>query len=101
MPAKLHLTVPRNCRRNSEIPRVLVLHFADLPQSDIGIADEVRVTRPIRTVLDLLEEERCGLQTSGKHYVKGYGEGLFAEAKLQRLGNIFRTTSNSGPFFRK
>src|SRR5579862_7166316 len=28
MPAKLHMTVPKSFRRNSEIPRVLVLHFA-------------------------------------------------------------------------
>jgi len=55
MPAKLHMTVPRSFRRNSEIPRVLVLHFADLPQSDIGAADGVRVTKPFRTILDLLE----------------------------------------------
>src|ERR1700694_2816685 len=54
MPAKLHMTVPRSFRRNSEIPRVLVLHFAGLPQSDIGVAHGVRVTRPMRTILDLL-----------------------------------------------
>src|SRR5271155_3130194 len=38
MPAKLPLAVPRSFRRNSEIPRVLVLHFPDLPQCDIGVA---------------------------------------------------------------
>jgi predicted transcriptional regulator of viral defense system len=32
MRAKLHMTVPRNFRRNSEIPRVLILYFADLPR---------------------------------------------------------------------
>src|SRR6266436_10078250 len=54
MPAKLHMTVPRTFRRNSEIPRVLVLHLADLPESDIGIAHGVQVTKPMRTILDLL-----------------------------------------------
>jgi predicted transcriptional regulator of viral defense system len=54
MPAKLHMTVPRSFRRSSEIPTVLVLHFADLLQSDIGTADGVRVTKPMRTILDLL-----------------------------------------------
>ena len=54
MPAKLHMTVPKNFRRNSETPRVLVLHLADLPQNDIGVAYGVRVTKPIRTILDLL-----------------------------------------------
>jgi predicted transcriptional regulator of viral defense system len=55
MPANLHMTVPKSFRRNSEIPRVLVLHFADLPQSDIGSVHGVRVTKPMRTILDLLE----------------------------------------------
>jgi hypothetical protein len=34
IPAKLHMAVPRSFLRNSEIPRALVLHFADLPESD-------------------------------------------------------------------
>ena len=55
MPANLHMTVPKSFRRNSEIPRVLVLHFADLPQSEIGSVHGVRVTKPMRTILDLLE----------------------------------------------
>jgi predicted transcriptional regulator of viral defense system len=56
MPAKLHMTVPKSFRRNSEIPRVFVLHFADLPQSDVGAVHGVRVTKPMRTILDLLED---------------------------------------------
>src|SRR6266481_8957341 len=49
MPAKLLMIVPKTFRRNSEIPSVVVLHFAALPQSDIGAAHGVRVTKPIRT----------------------------------------------------
>src|ERR1039458_3305351 len=30
-PAKLHMTVPRSFRRNSQIPSILVLHYEDLP----------------------------------------------------------------------
>src|ERR1700686_4344334 len=54
MPTKLHMTVPKSFRRNSEIPRVIVLHFADLPQDVIGTVYGVRVTKPMRTILDLL-----------------------------------------------
>lgn len=54
MPSKLHMTVPRHFRRNSRIPEVLVLHRADLSESDIEQMQGVRVTRPLRTVLDLL-----------------------------------------------
>src|ERR1700683_313040 len=54
MPAKLHMTVPTRFRRNGEIPRVLVLDFANIPQSDIGTVHGVPVTNPMRTILDLL-----------------------------------------------
>jgi hypothetical protein len=45
--------------------------------------------------------ERCRLRRFDKHCVKGYGEGSFAEAKLQRLGNTSLIASNSERFFRK
>ena len=54
-PAKLHMTVPADFRRNSEIPGVLVLHYADLPRSDVQTAQGFRLTRPLRTILDLVE----------------------------------------------
>ena len=54
-PAKLHMTVPTDFRRNSEIPGILVLHYADLPESDVQAAQGYRFTRPLRTILDLIE----------------------------------------------
>ena len=54
-PAKLHMTVPTDFRRNSEIPGILVLHYADLPESDIETAQGFRLTRPLRAILDLIE----------------------------------------------
>ena len=54
-PAKLHMTVPTGFRRNSEIPGVLILHYADLPESDVQTEQGFRVTRPLRTILDLIE----------------------------------------------
>jgi len=54
-PAKVHMTVPTNFRRNSEIPGVLVLHYADLAESDVQTAQGFRFTRPLRTILDLIE----------------------------------------------
>jgi predicted transcriptional regulator of viral defense system len=54
-PAKLHMTVPTHFRRNSEIPGVLVLHYADLPESDVKTAQGYKFTRPLRAILDLIE----------------------------------------------
>jgi len=54
-PAKLHMTVPKDFRRNSEIPGILVLHYADLPESDVQTAQGFKLTRPLRAILDLIE----------------------------------------------
>lgn len=54
-PAKLHMTVPTDFRRSSAIPGILVLHHADLPASDVQTAQGFKFTRPLRTILDLIE----------------------------------------------
>lgn len=54
MPAKLHMTVPKKFRRNSEIPPVLVLHREDLGEKDCQAMRGFRVTTPSRTVLDIM-----------------------------------------------
>ena len=54
-PAKLHMTVPTDFRRNSDIPGILVLHYAGLLDSDVQTAQGFKFTRPLRTILDLIE----------------------------------------------
>jgi coenzyme F420-reducing hydrogenase delta subunit len=49
------MTVPRSFRRNSEIPSILVLHYEDLPASDVQTCPGYKYTRPLRTILDLIE----------------------------------------------
>lgn len=57
MPSKLHMTVPRDFRRNSMIPEVLILHRANVDKSDVQEIYGVRVTRPLRTIIDLLRSK--------------------------------------------
>ena len=54
MPSKLHMTVPREFRRNSRIPEILMLHRAHLDPSEVQEMHGVRVTRALRTIIDLL-----------------------------------------------
>src|SRR5271163_1340519 len=79
---QLHMTAPRSFRRNSEIPRVLVLHFADLPQSDIGAVHGVRVTKPMRTILDLLERGEVPLATLRQALREGLRRGLIRRSEI-------------------
>src|SRR5579859_6098264 len=54
-PSKLHMTVPTDFRRNSDIPGILVLHYGDLPARDVQTAQGFKFTRPLRTIQDVIE----------------------------------------------
>lgn len=58
MPSKMHMSVPRNFRRKGEIPQLLSIHYADIPESDIEIRQGYRITKPLRTLIDLYNEGR-------------------------------------------
>src|SRR5450759_3169906 len=89
-PAKLHMTVPTGFRRNSDIPGVLVLHYADLPESDVQTAQGFKFTRPLRTILDLIEAgtvERNFIRQALRQSVE---RGLITRQQI-------RNTQMSGP----
>jgi predicted transcriptional regulator of viral defense system len=52
-PGPLHMTVPRDFRRNTELPAELVLHKADLTLVDIEQRPGCALTTLARTVADL------------------------------------------------
>jgi predicted transcriptional regulator of viral defense system len=56
MPAKLDMTVPPGFRRMAAIPDVLRLHRARLAERAVQTIDGVRVTTPLRTLLDVIAE---------------------------------------------
>lgn len=61
----------------------------------------VRIAKPRRTVFGLLEGGECRLRFFGKYSMKGCSEVSFAEAKLQKLGNISLAANNCEPFWGK
>lgn len=101
MPAKLHITVPKSFRRNSEIPRVLVLHVADLPQSDIAEANGVRVTKPMRTILDLLEGGEVPSATLRQALREGLRRGLIRRSEIAEAKRYLAGTKHLRTFSQK
>lgn len=79
LPSKVHLTVPPSFRKKA--PEGVVLHKARLAASEVEIREGFRVTRPLRTILDLaradLDPER--LSAVVKAAIK---EGLLDRRKL-------------------
>jgi predicted transcriptional regulator of viral defense system len=54
MPRRLHMTVPPDFRRNAAVPEILVLHKARVDEEEIEERQGYAVTKPIRTLADLL-----------------------------------------------
>jgi predicted transcriptional regulator of viral defense system len=85
MPSKLHMTVPREFRRNSRIPEILVLHRAQLDPSEVQEVHGVRVTRVLRTIKDLLRSghvDRSQLKLAVDEAIR---RGLIARGEIDRM----------------
>ena len=82
-PAKIHMTVPTHFRRNSEIPGVLVLHYADLPESDIKTAQGFKLTPPLRAILDLIEAGTVERRFIRQAVTQGVDRGLITRQRIE------------------
>jgi len=82
-PAKLHMTVPTNFRRNSEIPGILVLHYADLPESDVEDVQGFKITPPLRAILDLIEAGTVERNFIHQAITQAVGRGLIPRYRIQ------------------
>lgn len=89
-PAKLHMTVPTDFRRNSDIPGILVLHYADLPECDVQTAQGFKFTRPLRTILDLIEAGTVERNFMRQALRQAIDRGLITRQQI-------RTARMSGP----
>lgn len=101
MPAKLRMTVPLTFRRNSEIPRVLVLHYADIPESDIQIVHGVRVTKPMRTILDLLAQVEMPVALLRQALQEGLQRGVIRRGEIAEARKRIRESKQLRASFEK
>jgi hypothetical protein len=80
---------------------VLVLHFAVLPQSEIGIAHGVRVTRPMRTILDLLAGGEVPLATLRQAVREGLRQGHIRRSEIAEARKHLADNKQLQSFFQK
>jgi hypothetical protein len=85
MPLKLHMTVPKRFRRNSRIPEILVLHRADLAEGDLQEMHGTRVTRPLRTILDLLQAGQVDRSLVRQAIDEAMRRGLVSRKQIDSL----------------
>jgi hypothetical protein len=83
-PSKIHMTVPTHFRRTSEIPGVLVLHYADLPESDKEDPAGFRMTPPLRAILDLIEENSVERRFILQAIIHAVSRGLIPRHRIEQ-----------------
>jgi predicted transcriptional regulator of viral defense system len=90
-PSRLHMTVPTMFRRSAKVPKLLVLHRASLHEKDIEQRQGFAVTRPLRTIADLVAAESVSRDIVKQALVEGRQRGLITireVVELQRQGDI-------------
>ena len=87
MPSKLHMTVPKEFRRNSKLPEILVLYRAHLDPDEGQEMHGVRVTRPLRTIVDLLETGHVDRTQLKQAVDEAIRRGLIGKREIDRISN--------------
>jgi predicted transcriptional regulator of viral defense system len=83
MPAKLHLTVPKGFRKQS--PKCLVLHRGEIPEQDIEFRDEFKVTKPLRTLFDLLTTDSVSRDILRQALKESLQRGLIMQYQIKKI----------------
>ena len=84
-PAKLHMTVPSAFRRSAKVPKILVLHRANLDAKDVEQRQGFAVTRPLRAIADLAEAESVSRGIIKQALTEGRQRGLITVREMSEL----------------
>ena len=79
----------------AKTPRALILHYDDLKDSDIKKMRGYRVTKPLRTIVDLLTEDGLARDLIRQAFLQAVERGLFPikETKSNKLPEGMKNTS--------
>ncbi len=82
-PSKIHLSVPKNFRRSRTTPKTLVLHFDDVRASDTVARHGFRVTKPLRTLIDVASEGKLSREFIEQALKQALKRGLISRKELR------------------
>lgn len=84
MPTKMHMTVPSGFRRSQTIPEVLVLHYHDLADEDVEMRQGYRVTKPLKTLIDVINNQSISLEQVELGVKQALSQGFISKQEIQR-----------------
>lgn len=81
LPARVHLSVPPGFRKRA--PRGCVLHQTRLVDGDVEAWEGLRVTTPLRTLVDLADEGRFSREQLGRAVEDALARGLVRRGQIE------------------
>lgn len=107
MPSRLDMMVPPGFQRMAAIPRALRLHGGRLAEDDIETIDGVRVTTPLRTLVDVIIADRLANDLQVQAVQEALRRGLVTPGQLdvvntsrrarQRLDRVLKQVRDGRP----
>ena len=94
-PVRLHMTVPQAFRRTAKVPKVLVLHGADLGQNEIEQRLGFAVVRPFRAIVQVAIEGAASPDIVEQALADGRRRGLIT---LRDIEDCLSTATPPGWF---
>ena len=89
----LHMTVPLNFRRRSMPPSPLILHKANITESDVQKHDCYLVTTALRTIIDLLNDDTIEQRFLIQALIQALNKGLILKSHLKE--RVFSATETT------
>jgi predicted transcriptional regulator of viral defense system len=84
-PDKLHMTVPKNFRRNSVKPDIIELHLSTLKSNEVDYIHGVRVTKPLKTIVDIIKDENLTDDLIKQAVVEATNKGMISKDALEKI----------------
>lgn len=87
MPVKMHMTVPKTFRKWTSIPENIVLHFADLSDAEVRVQQGYKITTPLKTIIDIVEEGALSEELIVQAIKDVLSKGLLSQKQLNVAAN--------------
>ena len=83
-PSKLDMIVPKRFRRGVPLPAILRLHRDEVSEDDVTTVHDVPVTRPLRSLLDVVRTGDVPLAVLQQGYREAMRRGMITPSELDR-----------------
>jgi predicted transcriptional regulator of viral defense system len=90
-PSKLDMIVPKRFRRGVPLPSILRLHRDEVSEDDVTTVHDVPVTRPLRSLLDVVRTGEVPLAVLKQGYREAMRRGMITPSELDRAGQRAET----------